>query len=461
MTHYHLLGIGGSGLSAIARVLLEAGHTVSGCDRASSPLADALQADGAAVYLGHDPAHLDGVEVVIRSAAIPEENAEIQAALRRGVPVLKRQQFLGDWMADKIGLAVAGTHGKTTTSSMLAWVLHQLGADPTFIVGGVLQNLGVNARAGAGPHFVIEADEYDRMFLGLKPQLEIVTNLEHDHPDCYPTLADMEQAFADFVALLPAAGWLIACTDDAGASRLLQQAEAAGKQTVAYGLTPPSKAAAHWMQAQNLRPNAAGGLSFEAVSSLEGRACTVHLQVPGRHNVQNALAVLSAIAILGLPLEAAARALGQFRGAGRRFEVRGQFGGVTLVDDYAHHPTEIRATLQAARQRYPQARLWAVWQPHTYSRLQTLAADFARAFSAADRVLVTEVYAARETAQAFTGADMAARIEHPAVAFAPSLAEAVQMLTLEVQPGDVVLVLSAGDAVQINEQLAQRLQEAA
>ncbi len=462
MTHYHFLGIGGSGLSAIARVLLEAGHTVSGCDQQRSPLAEGLQAAGAQIFLGHDPAHLAaGVEVVIRSSAVPVENPEVQAALQRGLPTLTRRDFLGKWMQDKIGMAVAGTHGKTTTTSMLAWVLYRLGADPTFIVGGVLQNLGVNARAGQGPHFVIEADEYDRMFLGLLPKIAIVTNVEHDHPDCYPTFADMMQAFAAFVALLPADGTLIACADDAGVRALLRQVSGAGPRVVAYTLSAEMMPMAHSrVLAHDLRPNARGGLSFVMTSDLQPAAqagVQVDLQVPGEHNVRNALAALAAVMAADLPVEAAARALGEFTGAGRRFEVRGTFAGVTLVDDYAHHPTEIRATLQAARQRFPQARIWAVWQPHTYSRWRALASDFAQAFAAADRVLVTEVYAAREQEEGITGAVIAARIRHAAVSFVADNAQAAAFLQENLRPGDVVLVLSAGDAVDINAQLEKSL----
>ncbi len=463
MTHYHLIGIGGSGLSAIARMLLEAGHTVSGCDRAPSQLAEALRAAGASVYPGHDPAHLDGVDVVIRSSAIPEDNPEVQAARQRNLPLLKRDQFLGDWMADKIGLAVAGTHGKTTTSGMLAWTLHRLGEDPTFIVGGVLQNLGVNAHAGQGRHFVIEADEYDRMFLGLKPQLAIVTNVEHDHPDCYPTFVDMVQAFERFVRLLPFDGTLIACADDAGARALIGKARQLRRRTVAYSL-PVGKTIASplWTLARNPRLNDRGGISFDVFSNLTPeamRGIPVDLQLPGDHNVRNALAVLSAVMVLGLSPVEAARALGEFSGTGRRFEIRGEWDGITVIDDYAHHPTEIRATLEAARQRYPQARIWALWQPHTYSRTRTLAFEFAQAFAAADRVLVTEIYAARETAQGFSGADIAAEIQHPAVHFVPTHEAAVASLLEALRPGDVLLVLSAGDAVEISARVAQSLQE--
>lgn len=465
MKHYHFIGIGGTGLSAIARVLLEQGQRVSGSDRVLSPLAAALRELGATVFVGHDAAHVQGADVVIRSSAVPEENVEVQAARAAGIPVLKRADFLGELMSDKVGLAVAGTHGKTTTTGMLAWVLSALGQDPTFILGGVLQNLGVNARAGQGPYFVIEADEYDRMFLGLRPRLAVVTNLEHDHPDCYPQFEDMLTAFEQFVSLLPDDGVLVACADNAGSRDLLQRTrEAAPRRSVAYGLAAETVRGlgTDWALASNLEANSLGGLSFDLITSLRpqaGESLRVHLQVPGQHNVSNALAVLALSALLDLPLEDVARALQDFKGTGRRFEVRGTVQGITVVDDYAHHPTEIRATLQAARQRYPQGRIWAVWQPHTYSRTHALEEAFLQAFGDADKVIITEIYAAREPREAYSGADLAARMPHPDVRFMPTHAAASDWLLEALRPGDVLLVLTAGDAIEISQRVYQGLQE--
>ena len=236
MTRVHFIGIGGSGLSAIARLLLESGYTVTGSDRVLSPLAVDLQAAGATVYLGHDAGHIAGADWVARSSAIPDDNPEVLAAQQAGIPVYKRMDFLGQFMEGKIGIAVAGTHGKTTTTAMLAWTLSALGQDPSFIIGGVASNFGVNARAGKGKTFVIEADEYDRMFLGLKPAIEVVTNIEHDHPDCFPTPLDFYNAFVEFARLLPAEGTLVACAEDAGAARLLVETKKTGKRVVAYGI---------------------------------------------------------------------------------------------------------------------------------------------------------------------------------------------------------------------------------
>ncbi len=455
MTHIHLIGIGGSGISAIARVLLEMGHTVSGSDRAESPFTRDLESAGATIYIGHRPENIRDANLVVRSSAIRDDNPEVTAARAFNIPVLKRADFLGNLMDGKTGIAVAGTHGKTTTTSMLAWALTALDQEPTFIVGGTLANLGVNAHAGKGAAFVIEADEYDRMFLGLKPVIEIVTSVEHDHPDCYPTPQDFYAAFMDFVLRLPAHGTLIACADEPGARRLLLEAKELGRNTLAYSLNLGSQADAF---AEAVTPNHHGGFTFTA--NVSGEAVIVALKVPGRHNVSNALAVLAAIRLLGLDLTAAAQALAEFEGTGRRFEVRGEAGGVTVIDDYAHHPTEIRATLAAARARYPGRRLWAVWQPHTYSRTQTLFAEFAGAFSDADEVLVTEIYPSREPKQDYSSQKVVEAMKHPAAHFSNTLQQTRDTLIARLRSGDVLLVLSAGDADQVSAEVLTHLKEA-
>ncbi len=445
--HYHLIGIGGTGLSAIARVLLEQGHTVSGSDRQRSPLAQAVEAAGGRVYIGHAAEQIAGAQVVIRSSAIPEDNPEVQAARQRGIPVLKRADFLADLMQGRDCLAVAGTHGKTTTTAMLAWALTVLGQDPSYIIGGVSANLGNNAHAGQGRHFVIEADEYDRMFLGLRPSAAIVTNVEHDHPDCFPTPADFEQAFRDFVERLRPEGFLLVCGDDPGAAALGEHARALGRRVHPYGIAGPAEYRAVSLQTS---PRG-GGYTFRALHAGQFLA-EVSLQVPGRHNVRNALAVLGMLHQLGLLVERAAEALGTFRGTGRRFEIIGEAGGVTVVDDYAHHPTEIAATLEAARSRFPGRRLWAVWQPHTYSRTRSLQARFAAAFTQADRVLVTPIYAARETPpeDGFDARRVVEAMPHPAARYCASLEETADYLLGHLEDGDVLLVFSAGDAVQVS-----------
>lgn len=453
MTKIHFIGIGGSGLSAIARLLLESGDTVTGSDRVLSPFAAELQKAGATVYIGHHPRNITGADLVVRSSAIPDDNPEIEAALAAGIHVYKRADFLGQLMAEKNGIAVAGAHGKTTTTAMIAWVLTELKRDPSFIIGSTMSNLGVNAHAGKGSAFVIEADEYDRTFLGLKPRIAIVTNLEHDHPDCYPTFEDMFAAFESFVDLLPADGTLIVCSDDSGATSLIPRARKAGIAVIGYAvqgeLTINSP---NWIQARALKPNSLGGFSFEVASNLSGdlSSARVDLRVPGEHNVRNALAVLAVVELLGLSTQKAAKALAKFRGTARRFEVRGEVKGVTVIDDYAHHPTEILATLSAARARYPERRIWAVWQPHTYSRAQMFFTEFSRAFKDADEVIVSEVYASREPKQDFTSAEIVSAMPHASARYIATLKEISHYLIKHLQPGDVLLVLSAGDADQIS-----------
>jgi len=455
MTHVHFVGIGGTGLSAIARVMLESGYTVTGSDQSLSPLARELQRAGVTVDVGHDARHVSGADWVVRSSAITDDNPEVQAATRLGIPVYKRADLLGKLMAGKTGIAIAGTHGKTTTTAMIAWVLTRLGQDPTFIIGSVALNLGVNARAGQGKHFVIEADEYDKMFLGLRPHIEVLTNLEHDHPDCYPTFDSMRVAFEAFSLLLPADGVLIACTDDAGARGVLRYAASRGRSVIAYGTArAEDKHDSKRVQATAIRSNPGGGCSFVAMSNIaEVQQLQVELQVPGEHNVRNALAVLAVICVLGLPLEPAGRALAEYSGTSRRFEVRGEAGGVTVIDDYAHHPTEIRAALAAARGRYGSRTIWAVWQPHTYSRAKLLLREFAQAFSEADHVLVTDVYGSREAEQDFSSAEVVDRMAHPDARYSGSLESTVQQLLKGLRAGDVLLVLSAGDADQISDRI--------
>ena len=457
MTRIHLIGIGGTGLSAIARVLLEMGHTVSGSDRVESPFTRDLQSAGATISIGHQAENVRGADLVVRSSAIMDDNPEVIAARAFRILVLKRANFLSSLMDGKTAIAIAGTHGKTTTTAMIAWILSAMNQDPSFIVGGVLANLGVKARAGKGDTFVIEADEYDRMFLGLKPTIEVVTNIEHDHPDCFPTPADFQAAFVEFMYQLPLNGKLVACADDPGASDLMEKANKLGKVVIPYGLHLTTEVGEQVkVYASELNSNDKGGFTFSA--NVLGKVAKVELQVPGEHNVRNALAALAVTQLLDLPLADATQALDQFSGTRRRFEVRGEVNGIVIIDDYAHHPTEIRTTLAAARSRYPSCRLWAVWQPHTYSRTQTLFGEFASAFTDADEVIVTEIYAAREPKQVFSSKQVVEAMPRPAH-FIASLSEASNYLINNLRPGDVLLVLSAGDADQISTEVLTRLKE--
>ncbi len=461
MTRVHFIGIGGSGLSAIARLLKERGYQVTGSDRLPSQFALDLQNDGVTVFIGHHPRNVTGADWVVRSSAVTDDNPEVQAAQHAGIPVYKRSDFLGQLMANKTGIAVAGTHGKTTTTAMIAWVLYMLGRDPSFIIGGTMKNLNTNARSGNGEPFVIEADEYDRMFLGLRPRIEVITNLEHDHPDIYPTFEDMYTAFENFVDLLPPDGTLIASSEDEGAATLISYARKKNRSVVSYSLQGEMTInSPQWMQARAVKPNARGGFNFSAMTNMtefSKASVNVSLQVPGEHNIRNALATLSVIATLGMSIQMAAEALNQFTGTSRRFDVRGEKRGVIVVDDYAHHPTEIKATLAAARSRYPDRRLWAVWQPHTYSRTQTLFYEFSRAFTDANHVLVTEIYASREKAQDFSSAEVVSAMPHPSAKFTGTLENTTKYLLKHLRSGDVLLVLSAGDADQISANVLKGL----
>ncbi len=462
MSRVHFIGIGGSGLSAIARLLLESGDTVSGSDRELSTFALDVQKAGARVFAGHHADNVGQADYVVRSSAIPDDNPEVQAALKANIPVYKRADFLGQLMEGKVGIAVAGTHGKTTTTAMLAWVLTRLELDPSFIVGSVMSNLNVNAHAGKGNTFLIEADEYDRMFLGLKPRIGIVTNLEHDHPDCYPTYADMYAAFESFVDLLPPDGTLIVSAEDSGSAALIPHARKMGKAVVSYGIqgemtiNSPS-----WVQAYSLAPNAYGGMTFSVSSNITGDPIPVkvELRVPGEHNVRNALAVLTVVELLGLSKHEAAKALGEFKGTARRFEIVGEVQGIKIVDDYAHHPTEILATLAAARSQFPKGRVWAVWQPHTYSRTKALFTEFSRAFKDADEVIVSEVYASREPKEDFSSAEVVSAMPHPSARYIAENPDISKYLLEHLRPGDVLVVLSAGDANQICRDVLSKLRE--
>ncbi len=457
----HCVGIGGIGISAIARVLLERGYQVTGSDLSLSASAEALAESGAVVFVGHDASHLGDADAVLISSAIPDDNPEVAEAKRRGIPVYKRAEFLGqpmaNLMADKVGIAVAGTHGKTTTASMVAWTLTRAGCDPSFIVGGVVQELGTNARAGRGPHFVIEADEYDRMFLGLSPTVAAITYLEHDHPDCYPAFADMQAAFEQFVDRVPPGGLIVGCADQPAVAALLARS-GAGATIQTCGLGDRND----W-QASAVRVNSMGGHDLGVSRTVRSTSASgvwgdVRLQVPGVHNVQNALIALAIADWLNIDREMIRHALASFPGVGRRFETQGQVDGRTVVDDYGHHPTEIRATLAAARARYGARPLWAVFQPHTYSRLKALWDDFQSCFVQADHVIVLDVYAARETdTLGLSAADFVAQMEHRDARYVADMGDAADYIVGHAEPDAVVLTLSAGDGNQVGRQVLRQL----
>lgn len=457
--HIHLIGIGGTGLSAIARVLLGRGFKVTGSDQELTQRTADLYAAGAVVYKGHKPANVRGAHMVVVSSAIPADNPELLAAREAGVPVLKRDEFLGSLMTKQVGIAIAGTHGKTTTAGMVAHIFMEAGLDPSFIVGDDLPVLDSNGRAGQGTHFIIEADEYDRMFLGLRPKVTVITNVEYDHPDIYPSPESYVQAFEDFVNLLPAGGRLVVCAEDDTAVRLLKTNP--NVQTYAYGIGFPitPMPGLELILAPDPRPNAAGGMSFTVEHNLVPLG-EIHLPIPGEHNVNNALAAICVALGEGLPFATIAAALHSFTGMKRRFDILGQVGGIVVIDDYAHHPTEIMATLAAARQRYPQGRLIAAWQPHTYSRLRALMPEFLACFAQADQVLVLDVFRSREKEMAGLNAQQITRqIQHKQVRYVGDMAAVQNYLLETLQAGDVLLLLNAGDARILGQWVVDSLRE--
>lgn len=455
--HIHLVGIGGAGISAIARVLLGRGFVVSGSDAQRNSFTAALQNEGATVYFGHAESHIDGAEAVVISSAVPTDNPEVVAAEMAGIPVLKRAEFLGRLMADAVGIAVAGSHGKTTTTGMIAHILLETNCDPTVVLGGVLPEWGSNGRFGEGDYFVIEADEYDHMFLGLRPELAVITNIEHDHPDIFTTEADYMDAFRRFASLLPDNGRLVICGEDPGVKKLLPDFQRQAVEISTYGLADDVNS--YDYQAIDCRPNQLGGTDFLVVHAGEVVGLA-RLRVPGLHNVRNALAAIIVGLAVDLEFGPLCRALAGFGGVGRRFQVTGEVGEVTIIDDYAHHPTEIKATLAAAKQRYPGRRLWAVWQPHTYSRTKMLQEKFAGSFADADRVIGLDIYRSRE--QDTLGVNTAVIIEemqHPKAIYIPDREDAATYLLERVRPDDVILTLGAGDGNMVGQWVLEGLQK--
>lgn len=455
--HIHLIGLGGAGLSAVATVLLELGMQVSGSDRQANAHTARLAAAGAHIFTTQSAdnlAHLDRMpDVVLISSAVDAENAERRAAEAQGLPVVKRGEFLGALLAQRKLIAVAGTHGKSTTTSMIVKALREASINAGYIIGADLPGYG-NGAAGAAPEFVIEADEYDHMFLGLTPTVAVITNVEWDHPDCYPTPASFRRAFMQFVDKVPRDGLVISCADDAGAAQLHAYQYTRGAQWITYG-----EAESADLRVEATRATERGGAAADLVWQ-HAPVGTLELEVPGVHNLLNALAALGAATWCGAPLPGALDSLRTFRGVGRRFEQKGEAAGVIIIDDYAHHPTEIAATLAAARLRYPDRRIWAVFQPHTFSRTQRMLYRMGDSFQHADEVIVTDIYAAREQDDgSVSAAELVAASEHPHIRHIARLSEAAAHLAGAVQPGDVVVTLGAGDSYKVGEMLLAQLRE--
>ncbi|MCU1669760.1 MAG: UDP-N-acetylmuramate/alanine ligase [Blastococcus sp.] len=447
----HFIGIGGAGMSGIARILLARGVKVSGSDRRDTPTLLALRALGARVEVGHDPAYLGTADTVVVSTAIRTENPELSAARERGLRVLPRAVALASVMAGRRSVAVAGTHGKTSTTSMLTVAVQACGADPSFAIGGDLNESGSNAHAGEGDIFVAEADESDRSFLLLSPFGAIVTNVEADHLDNYGDLAAVEAAFDRFMETVDPDGFVVVCADDPGAARLRTVPTKARLWT--YG-----RAADADLVLADLDV-AQDGTSYTAIF----RGCDlgrVRIQVPGEHMALNSAAALLAGLELGLPADGLIDGLARFGGVHRRFELKGSVGGVRVYDDYAHHPTEVSAQLRAARAVAGSGRLVVAFQPHLYSRTREFAEGFGQALGLADEVVVMEIYGAREDpVPGITGAMVADAVPLPAerVLFEPSWSAAAPALAARARPGDLVLTMGAGDVSMVGPEVLEAL----
>ena len=435
----HFIGIGGIGMSGIAEILLTLGYAVSGSDLRQSSITARLSGLGATVFEGHAAANVVGSGVVVTSSAVNEQNPEVVEARQRKIPVIQRAEMLAELMRLKYGIAVAGMHGKTTTTSMIATVLAAGGLDPTVVVGGRVDALGSNARLGKSQYLVAEADESDRSFLKLSPILSVVTNLDREHMDCYRDMEDVEAAFLQFMERVPFYGACTACIDNPQLAALLPRVQ---RRVFTYGMSPLADYVLRMLpRAEDARSRfevVAGGLVLGPFI----------LNVPGRHNVLNATAAVAIGTQLDVSCEDIAHALRGFRGVDRRFQLRGCVHGVTVVDDYGHHPTEIRATLGAARES-AYRRVHVIFQPHRYTRTRDLMAEFATAFDEADTVQVLDVYAASE--EPIAGADARALVRavgRKEVEYAPSFEEAVNRTVAQAADGDVIVTLGAGSVSQ-------------
>jgi UDP-N-acetylmuramate--alanine ligase len=454
----HFVGIGGIGMSGIAEVLLNLGYKVSGSDLRTSAVTERLASLGATTFEGHAAENMRGAEVVVTSSAVTPDNPEVTEARKLHVPVIQRAEMLAELMRLKYGIAIAGMHGKTTTTSMVAAVLAAGGLDPTVVVGGRVDAMGSNARLGKSHYLVAEADESDRSFLKLSPILSVVTNIDREHMDCYRNMRDVKKTFLEFMDRVPFYGMLVVCNDEPGLRRLLPQVQ---RRVVTYGtrrgsdfLIKPGKIE---QQPGEHRP-----LSHFRVVFEEKDLGEFTLRVPGVHNILNATAAIAVGIGLDLSLENIRTALENFHGVDRRFQLRGKFAGVSVIDDYGHHPTEIKATLAAAKQ-CGFRKIHVIFQPHRYTRTQELMDDFALAFKDADSLSVLDIYAASEKPiEGVTGEALAATIRKAAcdqdVRYANSFADAIDAVTAQAEEGDMILTLGAGSVSQLGPMILEKLQ---
>ncbi len=450
--HAHFIGIGGIGMSGIAEILLSLGFKVSGSDLRRSGVTDRLAQLGATIYEGHEARNIEGATVVVTSSAVATSNPEVLEARARKIQVIQRAEMLAELMRLKYGIAIAGMHGKTTTTSMVAAVLAAGGLDPTVVVGGRVDALGSNAKLGASQFLVAEADESDRSFLKLSPILAVVTNLDREHMDCYRDMPDVEQAFLTFMDKVPFYGAVTACLDNPQLAAILPRAH---RRIFTYGVAAEADFRLEFL---DTKP---GSLSCFRVLTKEGHLGPFELHVPGRHNVLNATAAVAIAHQLEVSPQKIAEGLRNFRGVDRRFQKRGVAHGITVVDDYGHHPTEIRATLAAARES-TRGRVHVIFQPHRFSRTRDLLDEFGGAFTDADSVVVLPIYAAsEEPLPGITAELLVERVKGPRVRFAPDFSSAIAAVCGEARDGDLVLTLGAGSVSQLGPQILAALEQPA
>ncbi len=455
----HFVGIGGIGMSGIAEVLLNLGYKVSGSDLKSSAVTQRLAGLGASTFEGHCAENIAGAEVVVTSSAIAAGNPEVTEAHKLHVPVIQRAEMLAELMRLKYGIAIAGMHGKTTTTSMVAAVLAGGGLDPTVVVGGRVDAMGSNARLGKSQYLVAEADESDRSFLKLSPILSVVTNIDREHMDTYRNMRDVKKTFLEFMDRVPFYGMIVACNDDPLLRRVLPEVQ---RRTVTYGTKRGSDFLIKLNPSHENSPGDSGPLSRFRVTYRKGDLGHFTLHVPGVHNVLNATAAIAVGVGLDINVEAIRMALDQFRGVDRRFQLRGRAAGVSVIDDYGHHPTEIRATLAAARQ-CGFCRIHVIFQPHRFTRTRDLLEEFTTAFSDADSLFVLDIYAASEKPiEGITGEVLAQRVREKSgkvVHYASSVADAVSSAAAAAEEGDMILTLGAGSVSQFGPLILDKLKE--
>ncbi|HEY1679694.1 MAG TPA: UDP-N-acetylmuramate--L-alanine ligase [Candidatus Sulfotelmatobacter sp.] len=461
----HFVGIGGIGMSGIAEVLLNLGYKVSGSDLKTSAVTQRLVGLGATAFEGHRAENIAGAEVVVTSSAIAKDNPEVTEAHKLHIPVIQRAEMLAELMRLKYGIAIAGMHGKTTTTSMVAAVLAAGGLDPTVVVGGRVDAMGSNARLGKSQYLVAEADESDRSFLKLTPILSVVTNIDREHMDTYRNMRDVKNTFLDFMDRVPFYGMIVACNDDPLLRKLLPAVQ---RRTVTYGtkrgsdflikIPGPSKPTSDKIH-PNARPLSRFQISYGKVGEKKNDLGEFTLHVPGMHNIRNATAAIAVGVGLDISIDAIRGALDQFRGVDRRFQLKGQARGVSVIDDYGHHPTEIKATLAAARQ-CGFRKIHVIFQPHRYTRTRDLMEEFTKAFNDADSLVVLDIYAASEPPiEGITGAALAQTIKGSGknAEYAASFPEAVNAATSAAQDGDMILTLGAGSVSQLGPMLLEIL----